>query len=146
MRRLSRRINRRTSLCLPSFMALCCLCSGGGRERKSALCSAEEKVRAHVAQRTRLNLQHCARRLFLLILSVCTVPVSQFVSGDQAHSMCYIFFPIWEYVNYICFLKADITCDDFRRRVCESRLTEFEPECAVATMTRLQYEMSHHYD
>lgn len=47
MRRLSGRIKQRTSLYLQSFMALCCLCSGGGGGRKegreSAPCVAPEK-------------------------------------------------------------------------------------------------------
>lgn len=43
MRRLSGRINQRTSFCLQSFMALCCLCSGGGGETKKALLGTGKK-------------------------------------------------------------------------------------------------------
>lgn len=112
MRRLSGRINWRTSLCLQSLMAVYCLCIEGEGGRKKCPVQHRTKVWACDAQRTRLNLQRCARLLSVLILSVSTVPVCPFVLSDQAFSICYIFFPIWESVNYSCLPKADITCDD----------------------------------
>lgn len=124
MRRLSGRINQRTSLCLQSFMALCCLCSGGGRERKSTLCSTGEK-RESVTLRELDSIYSTEQGS--CVCWYCQSVLYQFPSLSRVtkHTvMCYIFFPIWESVNYFCFLKADITCDDFRCRVYESRWTE----------------------
>lgn len=115
MRRLSGRINRRTSLCLQSFMALCCLCSEGGKERESAPCSAGEKERAGVAHE--LDSIYGTEQGGCLCW-YCQSALYQFPSLSQVTKltvMCRIFFPIWESVNYFCVLKADISCDDFKR-------------------------------
>lgn len=75
MRRLSQRINWRTSLCLQSLMAMCCFYVEGEKERKKCPVWHRARVRACDAQRARLNLQHCANRLSAPMWSVGTVPV-----------------------------------------------------------------------
>lgn len=106
--------------------------------REKVPCVAQEKSPTRATQRTRLNLQHYARRLSLLILSVCSVPVLQLVSSDQAHSMCYIF--LCHYFFYFLEAKFNLWCLIGAECMRVFRLTQFEPEHTVATLTPLRHK------
>lgn len=69
MRRLSGRINWRTSLCLQSLMALCCLRREGGRG-EPCIAQKHESASLHPSERNRPNLQPgllCASLLWQIL-------------------------------------------------------------------------------
>lgn len=98
MRRLSGRINQTTSLYLQSFMALRCLCSGGGRKGERAPRVAPEK---HASLNQHLSLP-ISRNYITSVLCQVTKHNQWILHLKKS-------------VVYVCFLVAVLTSDWCRR-------------------------------
>ncbi len=145
MRRLSGRINQRTSLCLQSFMALYCLCSGGESERKSTLCSTGEKCEL-ASLREPDSIYRTVQDGSLC--RYCQSVLYQFPSLSRVtkHKLCAMSFLPFENLSIIFVSLRLIQLVRTSGAECVSidRLREFKPERTVVTVTPLKYKMSHH--